>query len=217
MGNSGIADTYSKRAARYNITANLYYVMGVRVNGYRKRAVEALRLRPGDKVLDLACGTGANFTWLEQAVGQKGHILGLDLTPGMLREAQTRVQKNGWKNVELVQADVADFDFPAPIDGIICSYAISLMPNFEEIIQKSATVLREGGRIALLDVRYTGGKNRFLNAAVRFLTRAFGSSDEVLRRRPWEAMSKHFSKVEVTNLYLGFLYIAVGTKLSSSH
>lgn len=46
--------------------------------------------------------------------------------------------------------------------------------------------------MALLDVRYTGGKSRFLNSAARFLTRPFGSSEEVLRRRPWEAIAKYF-------------------------
>jgi demethylmenaquinone methyltransferase/2-methoxy-6-polyprenyl-1,4-benzoquinol methylase len=176
-----VVEIYSKRAARYNLTANLYYLIGVRVGGYRRRAVNALRLRPGDKVLDLACGTGANFPWLEQAVGPAGHIIGVDLTPDMLNRVQKRVQKNGWTNVELVQADAGNFNFPTLLDGVVCTYAISLMPNFAEIIQKSATALKDGGRMAVLDVRYTSANSRFLNAVTKFLTKPFGSSNAVLK------------------------------------
>ena len=208
-----VVRVYSKRAAWYNTTAHLYYLMGVRVDGYRKRTVEALRLRPGDRVLDLACGTGANFPWLERALGPQGHILGLDLTPAMLSEARERIQKNGWTNVELIQADAANCTFPAPLDGVICSYAISLMPNFPAIIQRSATALRDGGRMGILDVRYRGA-SRFPNAILDFVIKPFGSSDEVLRRRPWEEMPKFLTDVELIEFYFGFLYIAAGTKVS---
>jgi ubiquinone/menaquinone biosynthesis C-methylase UbiE len=212
-----VVGIYSKRAARYNVSANLYYLIGVRVGGYRRRAVNALRLRPGGTVLDLACGTGANFPWLEQAVGPAGHIIGVDLTPDMLNQAQKRMQKNGWTNVELLQAEAGSFNFPILLDGVVCTYAISLMPNFAEIIQKSATALKDGGRMAVLDVRYTSGKSRFLNAVAKFLTKPFGSSDAVLNRNPWEVMPKYLSDVQLTQLYLGFLYIAVGTKAGRSN
>jgi ubiquinone/menaquinone biosynthesis C-methylase UbiE len=210
-----IVRVYSKRAARYNITAHMYYLMGVRVDRYRKRTVEALRLRRGDRVLDLACGTGANFSWLEQAVGPQGHILGLDLTAAMLSEARKRIQKNRWTNIELLQADATNFTFPEPLDGVICSYAISLMPSFGSVIQKSATALKHGGRMGILDVRYQGGSG-VLNTILDVLVKPFGSSDEVLQRRPWEEMPKYLTGVELMELYFGFLYIAVGTKVSPS-
>jgi ubiquinone/menaquinone biosynthesis C-methylase UbiE len=206
---------YSRRAARYNVTANLYYLMGVRVDHYRMRTVETLRLRPGDCVLDLACGTGANFPWLERAIGPQGQILGLDLTPGMLNQARTRVQKDGWTNVHLVEGNAADFSFPAALDGVICSYAISLMPNFSAVIQKSATALKDGGRMAILDVRGQSN-NRLLNKVLDLLIKPFGSSDDVLQRRPWEEMPKYLADVQITELYFGFLYFAVGTKVSHS-
>jgi ubiquinone/menaquinone biosynthesis C-methylase UbiE len=208
-----VVQVYSRRAGRYNVTANLYYLMGVRVDHYRMRTVQALRLRPGDRVLDLACGTGANFPWLERAIGPQGHILGLDLTPGMLNEARKRVQKNGWTNVELVNADAAEFPFPAPLDGVICSYAISLIPNFSALIQKSATALKDGGRMGLLDVRGQSD-NRLVNKVLDFLIKPFGSSDDVLRRRPWQEMPKYLADVQMTELYFGFLYFVVGTKVS---
>ena len=56
-----IIQTYRKRAARYDFTANLYYLFGYREWKYRRLAVEALELQPGDNVLELGCGTGLNF------------------------------------------------------------------------------------------------------------------------------------------------------------
>lgn len=51
---------YQARAKRYNFTANLYYLLGLREFAYRKKAVLALNLKPGDTVVELGCGTGLN-------------------------------------------------------------------------------------------------------------------------------------------------------------
>jgi len=62
----------------------------------------------GDTVIDMACGTGLNFSLLQKAVGPGGRIVGVDLTDAMLARAQDRIKANGWSNVSLVQADAAD-------------------------------------------------------------------------------------------------------------
>jgi len=56
-----IIELYRERARRCNFTANWYYLIGFRLHAYRKKAVQALNLQPGDKVVDVGCGTGANF------------------------------------------------------------------------------------------------------------------------------------------------------------
>jgi len=53
-----VVDLYRRRARRYNLTANLYYLIGYREYAYRKRAVAALDLAPGDTVVEIGCGTG---------------------------------------------------------------------------------------------------------------------------------------------------------------
>lgn len=70
----------------------------------------------GDLVVDIGCGTGLNFPWLQEAVGPQGSIIGVDLTNAMLEQARLRVAKEGWKNIELVQADAASYAFPAQIE-----------------------------------------------------------------------------------------------------
>ncbi len=107
-----VINIYRKRAKRYNITANLYYFIGLREWAYRKKAIDALNLQRGDTVVEIGCGTGLNFSLLQQAIGHDGKIIGVDLTDAMLAQARKRVEKKGWTNVELVLSDAASYKFP---------------------------------------------------------------------------------------------------------
>ena len=207
-----VREVYSKRAARYDLSANLYSLIGVRINAYRKDAVQALKLQPGSTVLDLGCGTGLNFPLLQDAVGPQGKIIGVDLTLAMLAQAKARIQQHGWNNVQLIQADASRFELPQGVDGILSTFALSLMPAYEEIIRKSAQALTSGGRLAILDLKLTSGALSFLNPLGVLITKPFAGSYEAGRRQPWEEMQKHLSDVQVQEHYFGFVYIASGTK-----
>ena len=76
---------------------------GYPLRAQRRQAVKVLRLRPGDTVVDIACGTGQNFPLIERVIGPQGQIVGVDLTDAMLAQAQRRIERNGWTNIELVQ------------------------------------------------------------------------------------------------------------------
>src|SRR6202044_2485796 len=102
-----LIETYRKKARHYDVTSRLYPAPGYPQRVQRRRAVQALGLRPGDTVIDMACGTGLNFPLLQRAVGPGGRIVGVDLTDAMLARAQNRIQSNGWSNFSLVQADAA--------------------------------------------------------------------------------------------------------------
>ena len=64
-----LIETYRKKAKHYDITCRLYPAPGYPQRAQRLRAVQALGLRPGDTVVDIACGTGLNFALLEKVVG----------------------------------------------------------------------------------------------------------------------------------------------------
>src|SRR6201997_1647947 len=117
-----LIEVYRKKAKHYDITSRLYPVPGYPQRTQRLRAVHALGLRPGDTVVDMACGTGLNFPLLEKAVGPGGRIVGVDLTDAMLARAQDRIEANGWSNVSLVHADAAEFGFPTEGDGMVSDY-----------------------------------------------------------------------------------------------
>src|SRR6185369_791502 len=141
-----LIETYRKKAKHYDITSRLYPVPGYPQRAQRLRAVQALGLRPGDTVVDMACGTGLNFSLLEKVVGPGGRIVGVDLTDAMLARAQDRIKTNGWSNISLVQADAASFDFPAEVDAILSTYALTQVPECAEVIAHGAAALSGGGR-----------------------------------------------------------------------
>jgi ubiquinone/menaquinone biosynthesis C-methylase UbiE len=203
---------YSKRAARYDLSANLYYLIGVRVNAYRRKAVGELNLQRGDTVLELGCGTGLNFPFLQEAVGAEGKIIGVDLTPAMLAQARARVRAHGWRNVQLIQANASQLAFPEEVDGIFSSFALSIMPDDREIIREGAEALTNGGRLAILDLKLADGWMSFLNPIGLLITKPFAGTYEAGRRRPWEEMRKHLSNVQLKEYYFGFVYIASGTR-----
>jgi demethylmenaquinone methyltransferase/2-methoxy-6-polyprenyl-1,4-benzoquinol methylase len=104
-----IQEIYSKRAAWYDWTANLFYLIGFQGIRYRKAAIEALGLHPGDTVIELGCGTGLNFPYLKEKIGDVGKLIGIDLTAEMLEMAKHKALRHGWSNVELVQEDTMEF------------------------------------------------------------------------------------------------------------
>ncbi len=70
------------------------------------RAVSYLDLDPGEVVLDVGCGTGRALPTLVAGVGATGQVLGIDVSPGMLRRAAELVHENSWRNVALIESAV---------------------------------------------------------------------------------------------------------------
>ena len=119
-----IRDIYARRAVHYDRDVALYKLMGFREQRYRDAAIEALRLKSGDVVVDLGCGNGRNFASLEAAVGPEGRLIGVDLTEEMLAGARERVDSAGWGNVELIQSDATQYPFPENVSAVVCTCAI---------------------------------------------------------------------------------------------
>jgi ubiquinone/menaquinone biosynthesis C-methylase UbiE len=201
-----LIETYRKKAKHYNVTSRLYPMPGYPQQTQRRRAVEALGLRPGDTVVDVACGTGQNFPLLEHAIGPEGRVVGVDLTDAMLAQAQERIEENGWSNVGLVQADAAAFDFPAGVDAILSTYALTQVPGCGDVIAHGAAALAPGGRWAVLDLKLP-------DHAPRRLAR-LGISAEWIARRPWETiravMEDELADVSWNELFFGTAFLASG-------
>jgi ubiquinone/menaquinone biosynthesis C-methylase UbiE len=213
---ANVIRTYRKRARHYDLTANLYYLFGFREWAYRRRAVQAMRLRPGDTVVEVGCGTGLNFGLLEQAVGPAGRIVGIDLTDSMLAHAQQRVQEHGWSNVTLVQADAAAFEFPHRVHAILSTFALSLVPECAAVIQHGCEALTPGGYWVVLDLKLPGWAPRWLRRLVMPIVRPFAVDDDIIARRPWKtirrAMEVELSEVSWTELFFGFAYAVAGAR-----
>ena len=212
---SGLISIYRKRAKRYNRSTLLLYLAGFRHWAYRKRAIQSLALRPGDTVVDLGCGTGLNFSLLQDRVGPDGRIIGVDLTDAMLAQASERLAAHRWSNVELVQSDVAAYMFPPRLDGILSTFALTLVSKFDDVVQNGAAALAPKKRFVILDFkRPSGWMNKAAPALAKLLTGPFGGTIEMASRKPWQSLEEHLALVQFTNLYFGGAYIAAGEKAS---
>ena len=120
---------------RYGWVASIYdwaNLEGALYADARARAIELLDLRPGARVLDVACGTGANFALIERRIGPSGQLVGVDVTPQMLHRAGARVTRAGWSNVRLREGDVCEL-WPEcrtePFDAAVCTLGLSVIPR----------------------------------------------------------------------------------------
>jgi ubiquinone/menaquinone biosynthesis C-methylase UbiE len=123
----------------------------------RKRAADCLNARPGDRVLEIGCGTGRNFPFLREAVGPTGKVYGVDLSSGMLRRARELCERKQWTNVELTQCDAAEYISSEPLDGIIFGLSYNTMPHHLAVLRHAWKQLRPGGRIVIMDGKLPGG------------------------------------------------------------
>ena len=210
LDKQAITRLYKKRAGRYNLSANAYYLIGIREFAYRKMAVKALNLESGDTVVEIGCGTGLNFSLLRQRVGPTGMIIGVDLTPEMLEEADKRVRRNGWSNVELVQCDAAAFLFPEALRGVLSTFAITLIPDYDSIIKKIAAALPSGKRFVILDFKKPDNWPMWLIKLFVVFTKPFGVSLDLAERHPWESIERYMTTIECRELYFGGIYLSVG-------
>lgn len=114
---------------------------------WAKRLVEQAGVRPGDQVLDVACGTGAVARNAAHAVGTKGSVVGVDLNEGMLEVAKeaTRDVKPA---IEYRQADAAALPFEdGRFDVVLCQQGFQFMPEKDTVLREMKRVLRPGGRL----------------------------------------------------------------------
>ncbi|WP_306317536.1 MULTISPECIES: class I SAM-dependent methyltransferase [unclassified Streptomyces] len=110
-------------------------------------AVDALGLRPGDRVLDAGCGTGRALPPLRAAVGPSGVVLGADLTPAMLAQA---VRAGRDAEGQLLLADVGRLPLRAgALDAVFGAGLVSHLPQPSRNLSELARVVRPGGLLAL--------------------------------------------------------------------
>jgi demethylmenaquinone methyltransferase/2-methoxy-6-polyprenyl-1,4-benzoquinol methylase len=204
-----MAGLYRRRAEWYDVSANAYYLIGFRESAYRGKAVQALQLHPGDTVVEIGCGTGLNFDLLQQRIGPRGQIVGVDLTPEMLSKARERVKRKSWSNVRLVQSDAAAFTFPRPVDGVISTFALTLVPEYDRVIEHAAAALSQGKRMVILDFKLPNWPAWLIDLFV-VLTTPFGVTLDLGVRHLWESVDRHLKTVVFKELYFGGAYICAG-------
>jgi len=150
---AAVQDMFDRIAPRYDLLNRLVSV-GLD-QGWRRQALDLIGVGPGDRLVDLACGTG---DLSEQASARGAEVVGMDFAIQMLRGAQSRAVA-----AALVQADAAALPLAdAGIDVVTCGFALRNFVSLPEVFSEISRVLKPGGRIAFIEV------DRPSSALVRF-------------------------------------------------
>jgi ubiquinone/menaquinone biosynthesis C-methylase UbiE len=106
-------------------------------------------LQPGERVLDVACGTGVVARHAAQAVGTTGHVIGLDVNDGMLRVACTVAPSVGapitWREGNMMALPFPDAIF----DVVLCQWGLEFFPDRAQGLREMARVLVPDGRLGM--------------------------------------------------------------------
>jgi demethylmenaquinone methyltransferase/2-methoxy-6-polyprenyl-1,4-benzoquinol methylase len=202
---------YQSGAKHYDLTTILFRLIGLRMKAYRLLAIKKLSLQPGNCVIELGCGTGLNFPFLMEKIGPQGRLIGIDLTPGMLDIAGERAERSGWNNVELVQSDIAAYDFPEGINAVLATGLFGYIPEYDRVIKAASQSLVSGGHLSILDGKQPENLPSWLFKIVLKLGGPFGYTSEYFNVRPWESVERYFKETSFETRYGGMIYILSGT------
>lgn len=194
--------------AQYRRRANVYDTELVPFEPIRDDAIAALHLVPGDRVLDVGCGTGLSFAKLRARIGRAGSIVGIEQCPEMLAQARERAEKSHWDNVDLVLAPAATAKVEGLADAALFHFTHDVLRD-EASLANVFAHLKPGARVAAAGLQWAPPwawpTNGFVMLAALYST----TSLEGLGH-PWSRLAARLANFRVQQALLGGIYVASG-------
>lgn len=198
----------SRALAQYRLRAPRYDAELALFEPVRRDAIARLELRPGERVIDVGCGTGLSFEALRAGVGPAGRVVGIEPSPEMLALASRRVARRGWPNVELVAGFAADAPLRGQADAALFLFTHDVLRDNRSIAHVLAH-LKRGARVVTAGLQWAPPWLWPANAFVMLAALYSVSSLEGLGR-PWDKLAERLSGFELRSTPLGGIYVASG-------
>jgi demethylmenaquinone methyltransferase/2-methoxy-6-polyprenyl-1,4-benzoquinol methylase len=193
---------------RYRRHAPGYDASAQRTMRLRARTIALLALRPGDRVLDVGCGTGLSLPMLRAGVGAAGRVIGVEVSPDMLRLARERAAREGWRNVDLIECTLERAAIPGPLDAILFNYTHDVLRSAAALANIFGQA-RPGAWVAVAGMKYVSRWLWPVNAFVRHKARPYATTLEGLER-PWSLLEPYLAGFETRPTMLGTGYLGRG-------
>jgi ubiquinone/menaquinone biosynthesis C-methylase UbiE len=179
------ASTPQQQAAIFDRVADGYDREALRFFPFvADRLIARLRPAPGDKLLDVATGTGAVALAAAQAVGAAGRVMAIDVSEGMLARLEAKLAKFGISHVDLHVMDASALEFRRDyFHHVVCSFGLFYLPDMQAAVRQWARVTRPGGTVTFT----TFGPNAFGPMIALLRARLAGAGVELPAQRLTEA------------------------------
>jgi SAM-dependent methyltransferase len=147
MPGHGSANIASPGFLHAKAWAEAHELIDLQLSPLGLKAIEALRLRLGDSVLDIGCGAGQTLLQLAERVGTEGRVIGVDVAPSLLEIAKRRTEP--LSQVRLIQADAQSLDLPAgSADAVFSRFGVMSFSDPVAAFANFRTILRPSGALA---------------------------------------------------------------------